>query len=139
MPRQVKAGHVRMGVTMQMTLPATVGRAELRAYIKDAVSTWGGQRHLDDHLFYTIKDISISFTSMGEAPPSPPKDYSYPMLWRATEGRINPDTLTALREEFDRFMADARKMFAPLPEPAVEGPRMNLRGATLTSGIEGEA
>lgn len=33
---------------------STVGMHELKDFVDDALSTWGGQRHPDDHLFDSI-------------------------------------------------------------------------------------
>lgn len=110
MPRHVPKGNRRLTLGLSMTLPLSVGMQELRAYVKDAVEDWGGQRRPDDHLFYTIKDVTIREITV----PPVPKDHRFPMLWKATEGKINPENLIALKAEFDTFMALGREMFAPV-------------------------
>jgi hypothetical protein len=35
--------------------PDSVGGAEIKDYAQDALQCWGGQRHPEDHLFYTVK------------------------------------------------------------------------------------
>jgi len=42
-------------------VPDTVTRAELRAFIVAALETWGGQRHPDDHLFYSLGNVKVTF------------------------------------------------------------------------------
>jgi len=44
-------------------VPDTVTRAELRAFIVAALETWGGQRHPDDHLFYSLGNVKVTFAA----------------------------------------------------------------------------
>lgn len=45
-----KPNRVRMSIEFDM--PKTYTRREVKAYMKEAIETWGGQRHPDDELFY---------------------------------------------------------------------------------------
>jgi hypothetical protein len=37
----------------------SVSRSELREFIKDALESWGGQRHPDDHLFGSLERVAV--------------------------------------------------------------------------------
>jgi hypothetical protein len=37
----------------------SVSKSELREFIKDALATWGGQRHPNDHLFDSLDNIAV--------------------------------------------------------------------------------
>jgi ABC-type enterochelin transport system substrate-binding protein len=49
-------------VLMTVEAPASVDKAELTEYIEDALDSWGGQRHPDDHLFNGVKPDVIILT-----------------------------------------------------------------------------
>ena len=46
---------MRVQITMIADYPDTVSTAEAKAFIVDALTTWGGQRHPDDHLFHSMR------------------------------------------------------------------------------------
>lgn len=54
----------RMIATIAFDVPSSVSRSELREYLKDAIESWGGQRHPYDHLFNTIKNTTVKFTPL---------------------------------------------------------------------------
>jgi len=58
---------------LAMTVPDTVSVGELRDYIRDAIGSWGGQRHPEDHLF-RITDTQIKLRSI--AAPARPEPVS---------------------------------------------------------------
>jgi hypothetical protein len=35
--------------------PDSVSLGEIKVFARDALESWGGQRHPEDHLFYTTK------------------------------------------------------------------------------------
>lgn len=40
---------------IELRYPDSVSLAEIKDYAQDALETWGGQRHPEDHLYYTTK------------------------------------------------------------------------------------
>ena len=47
-----RTGRKIMHVEFDVSLLYTVSNKEFRAYIREAIEMWGGQRHPEDHLFY---------------------------------------------------------------------------------------
>lgn len=48
-------------VLIQFWVPSSVGSAELREFIVEALSHWGGQRRADNHLFRSLQDVEVIF------------------------------------------------------------------------------
>lgn len=46
---------------IELEYPDSVSLPEIREYAKDALESWGGQRHPDDHLFYQTKVKKMKF------------------------------------------------------------------------------
>jgi len=51
-------GRVSVTITFDMpTYPPLAG--DLRSFIKDALESWGGQRHPDDPLFHSLGQVTV--------------------------------------------------------------------------------
>lgn len=46
---------------IQFEVPSSVSRTELREFIVEALSWWGGQRHPEDHLFHSLQNVEVIF------------------------------------------------------------------------------
>lgn len=42
---------------------SSVSHNELREFITDALESWGGQRHPDDHLFESLQGVKVKFVA----------------------------------------------------------------------------
>lgn len=51
----------RVKIEMTFDVEASVSRRELRAFLIDAVETWGGQRPPEDHLFGGVEHTEVHF------------------------------------------------------------------------------
>lgn len=49
----------RVSTTLAFDVDDAVTLSELRKYIKDALETWGGQRHPNDPLFDSLSNVRI--------------------------------------------------------------------------------
>lgn len=56
-------------VTVIATVESSVGVQELKDFVDDALSTWGGQRHPDDHLFNSMDIKRVNVTHIGNIKP----------------------------------------------------------------------
>ncbi len=52
-------------LTIVATVNPTVAINELKNFAIDALSTWGGQRHPDDHLFDSLGVTDVKVTTIG--------------------------------------------------------------------------
>lgn len=52
-------------LTIVGTVEPTVGINELKNFAIDALGTWGGQRHPDDHLFSSMGVSDVKVTTIG--------------------------------------------------------------------------
>jgi hypothetical protein len=57
-----QGGRFQMIVEFDMPAPAP-SRAYLRRFVKDALETWGGQKHPEDELFHSLGQVSVKAIS----------------------------------------------------------------------------
>lgn len=50
-------------VEIEFEAPSSVLRTEMREFIIEALECWGGQRHPDDHLFGSLKNVKVRFVN----------------------------------------------------------------------------
>jgi hypothetical protein len=55
-------------ITVVGVVPNSVTLGELNDFVDDALSTWGGQRHPDDHLFSSIDVRSVKTQNIAKLP-----------------------------------------------------------------------
>ncbi len=55
-------------ITIRCGVPRGVPAAELRAFICDALETWGGQRHPDDPVFCSLDSVRVTLRARAKGP-----------------------------------------------------------------------
>lgn len=68
-PGKQRATDERIKYSVKVTFTADSGatRDEIEEFVRDALSTWGGQRHPDDPLFSSFDVATIALASHGKA------------------------------------------------------------------------
>jgi hypothetical protein len=53
----------RFQMIVEFDMPTCALRSDLRIFVKDALETWGGQRHPDDPLFSSLGQVTVKSIS----------------------------------------------------------------------------